>query len=103
MRGTAIEQSRSRNSHIRALRRVTERPTGIPSRTLKEAIDLRARRTLGCWPAIVASCSWAASRILLFCLPSPIPMLRVILVRVGACIGVVYSNFLTSEGRISSR
>ena len=30
-------------------------PTGIPSRSLNAAIDFRARRTLGCWPAIVAS------------------------------------------------
>ena len=29
----------------------------MPSRSLNAAIDLRARRTLGCWPAIVASCS----------------------------------------------
>ena len=46
---------------MRAPRRVTETPTGIPSRSLKFAIDLRARRTFGCWPAIVASCSVAAS------------------------------------------
>ena len=73
---------------MRARRSVTETPTGIPSRTLKEAIDLRARRTLGCWPAIVASCSCAASSILAFCLASPSPMLSVIFCRRGACIGV---------------
>ena len=73
---------------MRARRSVTERPTGMPSRTLKEAIDLRARRTLGCWPAIVASCFCAASSILLFCFASPSPMLRVIFSRRGACIGV---------------
>ncbi len=88
MRGTAIEQSRSRNSHIRALRSVTEMPTGIPSRTLNEAIDLRARRTLGRWPAIVASCFCAASSAFAFCFASPTPMLRVILLSRGACIGV---------------
>ena len=32
---------------MRARRRVTATPTGIPSRTLKEAIDFLARRTLG--------------------------------------------------------
>ena len=73
---------------MRARRRVTETPTGIPSRTLKEAIDLRARRTLGCWPAIVASCPWAASSCLASCLASPTPMLSVTLTRRGACIGV---------------
>ena len=73
---------------MRARRRVTDTPTGIPSRTLKEAIDLRARRMLGCWPAIVASCSSAASSIFVSCFASPTPMLRVIFSSVGACIGV---------------
>ncbi len=86
--GTAIEVRRSRNSHIRARRSVTETPTGIPSRTLKEAIDLRARRTFGRWPAIVASCSTAASRTLESCFASPTPMLRVIFSSRGARIGV---------------
>ena len=89
IRGTAIEVRRSRNSHIGARRSVTETPTGIPSRTLKEAIDLRARRTFGCWPAIVASCSCAASKDFVSCFASPSPMLRVIFTRRGACIGVV--------------
>ena len=73
---------------MRARRSVTETPTGIPSRTLKEAIDLRARRTLGRWPAITPICSIAASRILLSSIASPTPMLSVILTRRGACIGV---------------
>ena len=71
---------------MRARRRVTETPTGIPSRTLKEAIDLRARRTLGCWPAIVASCPCAASSIFASCFASPTPMLSVIFCRRGASI-----------------
>ena len=73
---------------MRARRRVTATPTGISSRTLKLAIDFLARRTLGRWPAIVASCSVAASSILVFCLASPTPMLRVIFSRVGAAIGL---------------
>ena len=88
MRGTAIEVRRSRNSHIRARRRVTETPTGIPSRSLNEATDLRARRTFGCWPAIVASCSCAASKERLSCFSVPSPMLRVIFSRRGTSIGV---------------
>ena len=60
----------------------------MPSRTLNCAIDLRARRTLGCWPAIVASCSVAASRTLESCLASPTPMFSVIFSICGACIGV---------------
>ena len=42
---------------MRAWRSVTLSPTGMPSRSLKLAIDLRARRTFGAWPASVASCS----------------------------------------------
>ena len=50
MRGSAIETSRSRNSYIRSPRSVTRAPIGIPSRILKPAIDLRARRTCARWP-----------------------------------------------------
>ena len=74
---------------MRARRSVTETPTGIPSRTLKEAIDLRARRTFGCWPAIVASWLCAFSNERASCFSVPRPMLSVILIRCGASIGVV--------------
>ena len=57
----------------------------MPSRSLKFAIDLRARRTFGFWPAIVASCSWACSSILESCLASPTPMFSVIFSIFGAC------------------
>ena len=60
MRGSAIDTSRSRNSHIRAPRSVTFAPMGMPSRSLKLAIDLRARRTWARCPAIVVSSSIAA-------------------------------------------
>ena len=50
----------------------------MPSRTLNCAIDLRARRMFGFWPAIVASCSVAASSIFESCLASPTPMFSVI-------------------------
>ena len=73
----------------------------MPSRSLNAAIDLRARRTLGFWPAIVASCSVAASSILESCLASPTPMLSVTFSTRGACIGVVYSKRLISAGRTS--
>ena len=71
---------------MRARRSVTASPTGMPSRTLKDATDFLALRTLGAWPAIVASCSVAASSICVFCFASPTPMLRTIFSRVGACI-----------------
>jgi hypothetical protein len=90
MRGTAIEQSRSRNSHIRARRRVTEMPTGIPSRTLKEAIDLRAPAHVGLLPGDRRQLLLRGLRAFsLFCFASPTPMLRSIFCRRGACIGVV--------------
>ncbi len=60
----------------------------MPSRTLNWAIDLRARRTLGFWPVIVASCSVAASSIFESCLASPQPMLTVTFSIRGACITV---------------
>jgi hypothetical protein len=55
---------------------------------LKFAIDLRARRTFGFWPAIVASCSCAASSILESCLASPTPMFSVTLTIFGASMTV---------------
>ena len=57
----------------------------MPSRTLNCAIDLRARRRFGFWPAIVASCSVALSRTLESCLASPTPMFSVIFSILGAC------------------
>ena len=42
-------------------RAASRAPTGMPSRTLKPAIDLRARRTCARWPAIVVSSSTALS------------------------------------------
>ena len=55
--------------------------------TTTAATDLRARRTSGCWPAMAASCSLAASSILASCLASPTPMLSVIFSSRGTCIG----------------
>ena len=92
---------RSKNSYMRARRRVTLTPTGMPSRSLKLAIDLRARRTLGCWPAMVASCSVAASSILESCLASPTPMFSVILVSRGTCIALEWPKRLFSRSWIS--
>ena len=71
---------------MRARRSVTVTPTGMPSRSLKFAIDLRARRTFGAWPAIVASCSEAASSTFESCFASPTPMLSVIFSRRGTSI-----------------
>ena len=84
----ATDISRSRNSYERAPRSVTATPTGMPSRTLNWAIDLRARRTFGFCPVIVASCSLAASSIFESCLASPTPMFTVTFRMRGARIGV---------------
>ena len=73
---------------MRASRSVTATPTGISSRSLKLAIDLRARRTLGRWPAITASCSVAASSMFESCFASPTPMFSVIFCSRGACIAL---------------
>jgi trehalose-6-phosphatase len=45
-------------------------------------------RSLGCWPAIVASCSAARPSTFESCLASPTPMLSVTFSTRGACIGV---------------
>jgi hypothetical protein len=58
----------------------------MPSRSLKLAIERRARRTFGCCPAIVASCSVAASRVGAEVFASPTPMLRVIFTSRGTSI-----------------
>jgi hypothetical protein len=79
---------RSRNSHIRARRSVTATPTGMSSRILNEAIDFLARRMLGAWPAITASCSAADSSFFVSVFASPTPMFRVIFSSVGTAIGV---------------
>ena len=92
MRGIAIETSRSTNSHIRAPRRVTATPTGIPARTLKLAIDLRARRTFGRCPEITPSCSVAASSTEVVCFASPTPMFTVTFSRRGTCIAIAVAE-----------
>ena len=78
MRGSAIDTSRSRNSHIRSPRSVTFAPIGMPSRILKPAIDLRARRTWARCPAMIVSSSTAESSCFASFFASPTPMLSVI-------------------------
>ena len=63
---------------MRAPRSVTRAPIGIPSRSLKAAIDLRARRICARWPAISVSCSAALSSAFAFVFASPTPMFSVI-------------------------
>ena len=76
-------KSRSQNSYIRSPRNVTLAPIGMFSRSLKAAIDLRARRIAGFCPVIRPSSSTAASSSLMFWVASPTPMLTTTLVSRG--------------------
>ena len=102
MRGSAIETSRSRNSHIRSPRSVTLTPIGMPSRILNCAIDLRALRTCARWPAMIVSSSSAASICFASVLPSPTPMFSVIFSIVGDCMIDGSSSCSRSSARSSS-
>ena len=68
---------------MRSWRRVTDAPTGIPSRILKPAIDLRALFTVGCWPAITANSFRLASISFELLASSPKPLLIEILSNLG--------------------
>ena len=63
---------------MRAPRSVTLAPIGMPSRSLKAAIDFRARLICALWPAIRVSCSAALSSALALVFASPTPMFSVI-------------------------
>ena len=80
---------------MRSRRRVTLQPTFCPSRSLNAATDLRARMTIGRWPAIRAISSAATSIFLLSWVASPTPMLTTILTRRGISIGFLYPNSST--------
>ena len=64
---------------MRSRRSVTLPPIGMPSRTLKVAIDLRARVIAGFCPAILARSASAAVTFLVSLTASPTPMLTTIL------------------------
>src|SRR5580704_11346435 len=98
-RGSATVVRRSRNSSIRSRRKVTLHPIGMPSRSLKVAIDRFALVTTGCWPVIAVKSAAAASAFLLSCTASPTPILTTIFSRRGTCIGFLYPNSCISAGR----
>src|SRR5207249_8533311 len=85
--GSAVASSRSRNSHIRAPRRVTLAPIDIPARSLKAAIDLRARVIAGFCPVMIARSATAASRSFASRTASPTPMFTTIFSRRGTRMG----------------
>ena len=78
---------RSTNSYIRFCRRVTLAPIGMPARSLKVAIDLRALVITGFCPAMSARSAEAAVTFLESAIPSPTPMLSTTLSSRGTCIG----------------
>src|SRR5882724_7171004 len=94
---------RSRNSYIFAPRNVTLQPIAKLSRTLNDAIDLRARVTSGFWPVIFARSPTALSMIFLSATASPTPMLTVILVIFGTSMTFFSSRLFWSPGTIVSR
>ena len=75
---------------------------GMPARILKLAMDLRALVMTGFWPVMVAMSLQIASISLALFLDSPQPTLTMILLRVGICMTLLYSNFFIRAGAISS-
>ena len=65
---------RSANSHMRSERSVTAQPIGMPSRSLKPAMDFFALRIVGFWPVIVPRSRAAVST---FDLDSTLPMITI--------------------------
>ena len=86
---------------MRAPRSVTRAPTGMPSRSLKLAIDFVARRTCARWPAMIVSSSIAASSAFASVFASPTPMFSVTFVTRGTCMTDETPSSSWSCGRIS--
>ena len=87
---------------MRSPRSVTRAPIGMPSRSLKAAIDFWARVTVGRWPASAVSSSTASSRILMFWIASPMPMLSEIFSIRGTAMMLSMPNSFLSFGTTSS-
>ena len=83
MLGRARETSLSRNSHMRAPRRVTVQATGIPWRTLKPATDFFALLRRGRCPVMAVSSAMETSMYLMSTFASPAPMFTTIFFRRG--------------------
>src|SRR4029078_7447628 len=83
---------------MRSPRRVTVAAMGMPWRRRKAAIDLRERRRAGFCPVMRPSSSMAASRILMFWVASPTPMLTTTFSRRGTAITLGYLRSLSRRG-----
>ncbi len=93
---------RSRNSYMRALRSVTFTPSGMSSRTLKPAIDLRAWVMTGFWPAIFSRSAAADFTFLVSLTASPTPMFSTILSSLGSLHDVLVAELLDELGMMVS-
>src|SRR5882757_6709372 len=82
-------------------RRVTMAPMGIPSRTLKAAMDFLALVVTGFWPAMAARSATSGSMILTFWVASPRPMLMTIFSSLGIAMALVMLSSLPSDCLIS--
>src|SRR6266704_329970 len=96
-----MEMRRSRNSYMVSPRRVTMAPMGMPSRTLKAAMDFLALVVTGFWPAIAARSATRGSMILTFWVASPRPMLMTIFSSLGIAMALVMLSSLPSACLIS--
>src|ERR1700722_1342808 len=96
-----MEMRRSRNSYMVSPRRVTMAPMGMPSRTLKAAMDFLALVVTGFWPAMAARSATRGSMILTFCVASPRPMLMTIFSSLGIAMALVMLSSLPSACLIS--
>src|ERR1700751_2282688 len=96
-----MEISLSRNSYIFSPRNVTIAPIGMPSRTLKAAIDFFALVDTGFCPAIAVRSATRGSSILGFWVASPRPMFNTLFSRRGTAIGFFRPSSFCSAGRIS--
>ena len=81
----------------------TAQPIGRFSRSLKLAIDFRARVMTAFWPAITVSSSATLSSIFGLPTASFVVVLMMILVRRGTCITLPYANSSRSAGTTSLR
>jgi hypothetical protein len=84
-------------------RSVTVQPTAWPWRSLKFAIDLRARRIAAFWPVIAASSAAAFSISFAFCVALPTPMFTTTFSSRGTWWTFLNPNSCESLGTTSDR
>ncbi len=91
--------NRSKNSHIRAPRSVTDAPISSPARRPKFAIDFFAFFLAGRWPVMIDSSSTTVSSSLGCLIASLKPTFSTIFSRFGISCGFVRPSRADSAGR----